>query len=221
MKNDKMALVLLLSMFNVLFIQGTIIIIDTNQIMNSVNQHMLVFDDYFNAMQEEMYAMTESINKKTWQSVEEEQGKGGKVILSQLSFDIEDKINADNVVVKVNGICLDESTGIQAKVEFDDNGDPTGLVVEFSGQSIRLFYTPEYRFLSVEMKHETKKEQQTENQIRHAMQVGTVRHGKTLQDDIQLDQSRLSYNKEEEMLTIFIPKMVKKKMQKMIPIDIK
>jgi hypothetical protein len=220
MKNNKIALALLLSMFNVLFTQGTIIIIDTNQVMNSVNQHMRVFDDYFNTMQEEMYAMAESINK-TWQSVEEEQEQGGKVTLSQLSFDIEEKINADNVVVKANGICLEKSTGIQAKIEFDDNGDPTGLIIEFSSQSIRLSYTPEYRFLSVEMKHETKKEQQTENQIRHAMQVGTMRHGKTLQDDIQLDQSRISYNKEEEMLTIFIPKIIKKKIQKMIPIDIK
>ncbi|MGB8367595.1 MAG: hypothetical protein WCD44_04515 [Candidatus Babeliales bacterium] len=220
MKNNKIALALLLSMFNVLFTQGTIIIIGTNQVMNSVNQHMRVFDDYFNTMQEEMYAMAESINK-TWQSVEEEQEQGGKVTLSQLSFDIEEKINADNVVVKANGICLEKSTGIQAKIEFDGNGDPTGLIIEFSSQSIRLSYTPEYRFLSVEMKHETKKEQQTENQIRHAMQVGTMRHGKTLQDDIQLDQSRISYNKEEEMLTIFIPKIIKKKIQKMIPIDIK
>ncbi len=218
MKNNKISLTLLLSMFTTSFTQSTTIIIDTNKIMCSFNQHMRAFDDYFNALQDEMYEMAESMNK-VCQVVEEEQEK--KSALSQLLCDIEDKADADNVFIEAKGINLDPSASIQAKVEFDDNEEPTGLLVEFADQRIHLSYTPQYRFLSVEMKHETKEEQKRDQQVTQFVQLGTARHGKTLRDDIKLDQARITYDKKEGMLTVAIPKAIKEKMEKIIPINVK
>ncbi|HEB41661.1 MAG TPA: hypothetical protein ENI08_01405 [Candidatus Dependentiae bacterium] len=218
MKDNKIYLMLLSIMLYAPFIHGITVVLDTNQIIHSFNQQMRVLDDYFDSVREEMHTMFESMNK-AWQTFEQEQEK--KATAATLSFDIEDKSDTNHVVIEIKGVNMDPSAEIQAKVEFDDDENPVVLLIDFADQIIRLDYTQQYRFLSVEMKHETREEQKKDQQVAQVVQVGIARHGKTLREDIQLDQSQVTYNKKEEILTVTIPKVTKKKTEKIIPINIK
>ena len=160
MKDSKMYLMLLSIILYAPFIHGITVVLDTNQIMHSFNHQMHAFDDYFDLVCEEMDTMFESMNK-AWQIFGQEQEK--KATTTTLSFDVEDRSDANQVVIEIKGVNMDPSAGIQAKVEFDVDENPVALLIDFTDQIIRLNYTPQYRFLSVEMKHETREEQKKIN----------------------------------------------------------
>jgi len=219
MKGNKIYWVMLLSVVLYMpFVHGVVVSLDTNQMMYSFNQQMHMFDDCFDAMCEEMRNMCETMNRE-WQTPAQKYEKNEK--MSGLSFDIEDKHDANHVAVAVKGVNVDESVDIQAKVEFDNDENPVKLLIDILDRSICINYTLQYRFLSVEIKYETREEQKKDQSTAQVIQIGTVRHGKTLREGIQLDQSRITYNKKEETLIIAIPRSTKKKVESVIPIHIK
>lgn len=219
MKSNKIYLMTLLSMVLYMpFVRSVTIFLDTNQMVYLLNQQMRVLDDYFDAMREEMQNTGESMNRE-WQTSVQEDEEDEKI--PGLLFDIEDKRDADYVAIVVEGINMDEPTNIQAKVEFDNDENPVKLLIDVFDRSICVDYTPQYRFLSVEIKHEAREEQKKNQQIVQIMQVGIARHGKILGEDIQLDQSQITFNKKEKTLIIAIPKSTKKKVETIIPIYVK
>lgn len=200
--------------------------------MREMNEMWQAFDEELekntnscaNLMIQEMnslYTVTngQAVGKQEKEKCDGQQEK--KVTVKPLSFSIEDNVDSDRVLINVSGVNMGSATEIQANVEFDNDENPVKLVVNLTDQLICLDYTSQYRFLSVEVKQETKEEQKKDQQNIQVVQIGTARHGKTLRNNIQLDQAEVAYNEKEEMLTIVIPKITKKKTQKTIPITIK
>lgn len=196
-------------------VQSVTIVLDTGQMMYSFNKQMCTFDDYFDAMREKMHNMCEVMNRE-WQTSTQENEKNEK-----MSFDIKDKHDENHVEIVVRGINMDESVDVQAKVEFDNGENPVKLLIDIFDRSICVDYTPQYRFLSVEIKQKIRKEQKKDQETAQVIQIGIARHGKTLCEGIQLDQSQITYNKKEETLIITIPKGTKEKVETVIPINVK
>jgi len=218
MKGNKIYLMLSLIVLHTSSVQSVTVFLNTNQMIYLFNQQMRAFDDCFDAVREEMCKMCELMNSE-WQTPTQEDEKKEKI--SELLFDIEDKNDAKHVAVVVEGVNLDESADIQAKIEFDNDENPVKLLIDIFDRSICIDYTPQYRFLSVAIKHEMKKEQKRDQSTTQVVQIGTARHGKTLREGIQLDKSQITYNKKKETLIVAIPKATKKKVKTIIPINIK